>query len=168
MLGLTSGMRFGELRGLFWLDTELDRRMLRVQRALITGHGRQTFESPKTPGSRHCIDLTAKEVTALLRHRSHRRAEGFLVEGDTLVFTNGAGKPVNPSHLICRSFKPLLRHAGLPETTFHAATRHTSCRILLLQGVNSRAVNFNSAATPWPSLCKSAHTSYRGSETTGR
>ena len=31
VLGLTSGMRFGELRGLFWSDTDLDRRMLRVQ-----------------------------------------------------------------------------------------------------------------------------------------
>lgn len=50
VLGLTSGMRFGELGGLFWSD--LDRRMLRVQRALITGHGGQTLESPKTPGSR--------------------------------------------------------------------------------------------------------------------
>jgi integrase len=31
--------------------------------------------------------------------------------------------------------------AGLPETTFHAATRHTCCCILLLQGVNPRAVS---------------------------
>lgn len=141
VLGLTSGMRFGELGGLFWSDVDLDRRMLRVQRALITGHGRQTLEPPKTPGSRRRIDLTAKAVTALLGHREHRRAEGFPVEGDTLVFTNGAGKPVNSSHLSCRSFKPLLERAGLPETTFHAATRHTCCCILLMQGVNPKSVS---------------------------
>ena len=57
------------------------------------------------------------------------------------MFTNGAGNPVNPSHLICRSFKPLLKRAGLPETTFHAATRHTCCCILLMQGVNPKAVS---------------------------
>jgi integrase len=140
VLELTSGMRFGELGGFFWSDTDLDRRILRVQRALITGHGRQTLESPKTPGSRR-IDLTAKVVAALLRHRERRQAEGFPVEDNTLVFTNGSGKPVNPSHLICRSFKPLLKRAGLPETTFHATTRHTCCCILLLQGVNPRAVS---------------------------
>jgi integrase len=102
VLGLTSGMRFGELGGMFWSDTDLDRRMLRGQPALVTGHGRQTLEPPKTPGSR-CIDLTAKAVAVLLRHREHRRAEGFPVEGDTLVLTNGAGKPVNPPHLTRRS-----------------------------------------------------------------
>lgn len=57
------------------------------------------------------------------------------------MFTNGAGKLVNPLHLICRSFKPLLKRAGLPETTFHAATHHTCCCILLLQGVNPKAVS---------------------------
>jgi hypothetical protein len=101
---------------------ELDRRMLRVQRALITGHGRQTFESPKTPGSRHCIDLTAKEVTALLRHRSHRRAEGFLVEGDTLVFTNGAGKPVS------QPFAPDLSFVQAPAQTCGSAGDYLSRR----------------------------------------
>lgn len=60
---------------------------------------------------------------------------------DALVFINGAGKPLNPSHLITRSFKPLLRRAGLPGTTFHAATRHTCCCILLQQGVNPKAVS---------------------------
>lgn len=141
VLGLTSGMRFGELGGLFWSDTDLDRRMLRVQRALITGHGRQTLESPKTPGSRRRIDLTAKAVDALLRHRKQQQAEGFPVEGDVLVFTNRAGNPVNPSHLLYRSFKPLLKCAGLPDITFHAATRHTCCCILLMQGVNPKAVS---------------------------
>lgn len=64
----------------------------------------------------------------------------FPIEGDALVFTNGAGKPINPSHLLSRSFKPLLEHVGLPDTTFHAATRH-SCCILLMQGANPKAVS---------------------------
>ena len=141
VLGLTSGMRLGELGGLFWSDVDLTRRVLHVQRALITGHGKQTLEAPKTTGSRRGITLTAKAVDALLRHRERRRAEGFSVEGEALVFTNGAGKPINPSHLLYRSFKPLLKRAGLPDTTFHAATRHTCCCILLMQGVNPRVVS---------------------------
>ena len=141
VLGLTSGMRLGELGGLFWSDANLDRQVLHVQRSLITGHGRQTLESPKTPGSRRNIGLTIKAVDALLHHRERQRAEGFSGEGDTLIFINRAGNPVNPSHLLSRSFKPLLRRAGLPDTTFHAATRHTCCCILLMQGVNPKAVS---------------------------
>jgi integrase len=48
VLGLTSGMRFGELSGLFWSDTDLDRRMLRGQRALVTGHGGRP-SNPRRP-----------------------------------------------------------------------------------------------------------------------
>ena len=51
------------------------------------------------------------------------------------------GGPINPSHLLCRSFKPLLRRNGLPQTVFHAATRHTGCCILLAAGVNLRVVS---------------------------
>ena len=96
VLGLTSGMRLGELGGSFWSDTDLTRRVLHVQRALITGHGGQTLEPPKTPESRRSIGLTIKAVDALLHHRKRQRAEGFSVEGDALVFTNRAGNPINP------------------------------------------------------------------------
>src|SRR5215212_698915 len=140
VLGLTSGMRLGEIGGLFWSDLELDLRTLHVQRSLITGYG-QTFEPPKTPNSRRNVVLTETATEALLRHRERQAAEGFPVDGDALVFTNTAGKPINPSHLRCRSFKPILKRAGLPDTTFHAATRHTCCCILLAQGVNPRVVS---------------------------
>jgi integrase len=142
VLGLTSSMRLGELGGVFWSDVDLTRRrVLHVQRSLITGHGRQTLESSKTPGSRCGIVLTYKAANALLLHRKRQKAESLPVEGDTLVFTNRAGKPLNPSHLLSRSFKPLLKRAGLPDTTFHAATRHTCCCILLIQGVNPKVVS---------------------------
>jgi len=140
VLGLTSGMRFGEIGGLFWSDLDLDLGVLRVRRALVTGYG-QTLEAPKTPNSRRSVVLTQTAAEALLRHRERQAAQGFPVDGDALVFTNTVGKPINPSHLRCRSFKPILREAGLPDTTFHAATRHTCCCILLARGVNPRVVS---------------------------
>ena len=109
--------------------------------ALITGYGKQTFEAPKTSGSRRSIGLTNLAVEALERHRERQETEGLPVEGDKLVFANTVGKPINPAHLRRRSFKPILKRAGLPETTFHAATRHTCCCLLLMQGVNPRAVS---------------------------
>lgn len=140
VLGLTSGMRLGEIGGLFYSDLDLDRRTLHVQRSLVTGYG-QTLEPPKTPNSRRSVVLTERAKEALLGHRERQAAEGFPVKGQALVFTNTVGRPINPSHLLCRSFKPLLRKAGLPNTTFHAATRHTCCCLLLAQGVNPRVVS---------------------------
>ncbi len=70
VLGLTSGMRLGELGGLLWSDVDLARRVLHVHRALITGYGGQTFESPKTPGSRRSIGLTLKAVDGSARSQT--------------------------------------------------------------------------------------------------
>ena len=51
VLGLTTGARSGDLEGLYWSDMDLDQRVVRVQRALITGCRGQTFEPPKKGGS---------------------------------------------------------------------------------------------------------------------
>jgi integrase len=123
VLALT-GMRFGELGGLFYSDLDLSNREVRVRRALITGYGGQTLEAPKTSSSRRTITLTRKAVEALQQHREHQREAGMAAEGDALVFTNTAGGPLNPSHFTRRSFKPLLRRAGLPETNLCGNTTH--------------------------------------------
>ncbi len=60
--------------------------------------------------------------------------------GDTLVFTNSVGNPVNHSHFMRRHFKEVLKRADLPDTSWHAATRHTCTCILLLEGVNPKSV----------------------------
>lgn len=141
VLGLTTGMRLGELGGLVWSAVDMDARVVRVNRALITGYGGQSFESPKTAASRRTITLTTKAIAALVAHRERQRNARIPVEGETLVFTNTSGGPINPSHVTRRSFKPLLKCAGLPDTNFHAATRHTCCCLLLMAGVNAKAVS---------------------------
>lgn len=140
VLGLTSGARWGELNGLFWSDLDLDRRVMHIQRALVRGYGGYTFEEPKTRGSRRSVSLAKRALAALEQHRERQAAEGLPVEGDTLIFTNAVGKPIHQSNFIRRSFKPLLKRAGLPNTNWHAATRHTCTCILLLEGVNPKSV----------------------------
>lgn len=109
VLALTTGMRLGELGGLVWGSVDTDAHVVRVNRALVTGYGEQTFESPKTSGSRRTITLTSKAIQALRDHRERQQADGLPVDGNALVFTNTVGVPINPSHLMRRSFKPLLR-----------------------------------------------------------
>ncbi len=55
VLGLTSGARWGELNGLFWYDLDLDRRVMHIQRTLVTGYGGHTLEEPKTNTESGCI-----------------------------------------------------------------------------------------------------------------
>lgn len=140
VLGLTSGARWGELTGLYWSDLDLERGVMHIQRALVNGYGGHSFDTPKTTGSRRSVGLTNKATEALTRHRDHMRDEGHEVSGGALVFVNTLGKPLHASNFIRRSFKPLLRRAGLPDTNWHAATRHTCTCILLLEGVNPKSV----------------------------
>jgi integrase len=140
VLGLTSGARWGELAGLQWRDLNLDSRVMHIQRALVNGYGGHSFDTPKTSGSRRSVGLTALATDALVRHRERMREEGHRVSGDALVFVNTLGKPLHSSNFIRRSFKPLLRRAGLPDTNWHAATRHSCTCILLLEGVNPKSV----------------------------
>lgn len=139
VLAITTGMRQGELLGLFWSDLELSTRTIRVRRALVTGYG-QTYEAPKTKRSRRSIALTTKAASALEEHRERQRTAGLPIEGDMPVFTNSIGSPLHPKNVMDRSFKPLLRKAGLPDTTFHAATRHTAASLMLTQGVHPKVV----------------------------
>lgn len=140
VLGLTSGARWGELAGLFWSDLDLERRTMHIQRSLVNARGGLAFDTPKTKGSIRNVGLTALAMEALQRHRKKQGEEGFPVAGNALVFTNTFGKPLHQSNFIRRSFKPLLKRAGLPETNWHAATRHTCTCLLLLDRVNPKSV----------------------------
>ena len=140
VLGLSSGARWGELTGLMWGDLNLDSRVMHIQRALVNGYGGHTFDTPKTSGSRRSVGLTVKATDALIRHRDRMRDEGHKVGEDVLVFVNTLGNPLHSSNFIRRYFKPLLRRAGLPDTNWHAATRHSCTCILLLEGVNPKSV----------------------------
>lgn len=140
VLGLTSGARWGELTGLQWRDLDLERRIMHIQRALVNGYGGHSFDTPKTAGSRRSVGLTVLATDALIRHRDRMRDEGHRVDGDALVFVNTVGKPFHSSNFCRRYFKPLLKRAGLPNTNWHAATRHSCTCILLLEGVNPKSV----------------------------
>ncbi len=49
---------------------------------------------------------------------------GSLYQPGGLVFATESGALINPSNLRQRSFKPLLKRAGLPDICFHDL-RHT-------------------------------------------
>jgi integrase len=70
------------------------------------------------------------------------RRKAALADGESSsewVFSDLGGGPLRKSNLIRRSFKPLLRQAGLPDIRFHDL-RHTSATLLLARGTNPKIV----------------------------
>jgi integrase len=89
------------------------------------------------------IRLGVAAVEALKAHREHQAehiasAKGHWRDPD-LVFASTIGTPLDPSNLVDRSFKPLLKRAGLPEIRFHDL-RHACAILLLSEGVLVKVV----------------------------
>ena len=92
--------------------------------------------SPKSKMSRRSVKLPASVVSALIIHQEAMTQEGHKSE---FVFCNTIGKPLSPSNLVNRSFKPLLERAGLKSRRFHEL-RHTAATLLLSEGVHPKVV----------------------------
>ncbi len=105
--------------------------------------GRHTVGETKTRRGRRQVNLTPRTVSALKAHRRRQLEEKILLvepyEDHGLIFSTRVGTPVNPENLVNRSFKPLLKKAGLPEIRFHNL-RHTCATLLLGRGVHPKLV----------------------------
>jgi len=137
-------MRRGELLGLRWEDVSLERGMLHIRRTLTRARSKVALGELKTPKSRRSIKLTQGAVEALRAHLSCQMEEieqmGSLYQDNGLVFATQVGTLINPNNFIDRSFKPLLKRAGLPDVRFHDL-RHTCATLLLGRNVNPKIVS---------------------------
>jgi integrase len=129
VIAVHTGLRQGELLGLKWPDIDLDAGKLSVRRSLKVTENGLAFGPPKNKTSYRSVPLNKTAVAALRVHRVHQNAEILAAPEwrDTgLVFPNRVGKPINPSNLYHREYKPLLKRAGLEGEgfTFHSL-RHT-------------------------------------------
>ncbi|HSL00538.1 MAG TPA: site-specific integrase, partial [Rubrobacteraceae bacterium] len=138
VLALTTGLRQGELLGLRWEDVDLDGGELQIRRTLVTRSGEHTFGEPKTARGRRTVALVPMATDVLRSHRERQRDVGLWYPGG-LVFTTSKGTPVDPQNMTCRSFRPLLKRAGLPEIRFHDL-RHTAATLMLSGGVHPKIV----------------------------
>jgi integrase len=115
-----------------WSDVDLEAGTLRINRALSDGE----FATPKTPRSRRKVELSSTARVALRTHRKRQLEERMQKAGlwkdHGLVFPSTVGTPLSHRNLV-RSFKALLKRAGLPVGTRLYDLRHT-CATLLLNG----------------------------------
>ena len=95
----------------------------------------------KNPEGRREVALGPVALSALRRHRALQSEEklmlGPLYRDLGLVFATGHGTPIESSNLVGRSFKPLLRRAGLPDVRFHDL-RHTCATLMLSSGLSPK------------------------------
>jgi integrase len=131
---ITTGMRFGELLGLRWMDVQWNAGVIHVQRQMqdVPGEG-CVFVEPKTNAGRRTIKLGEGSLDLLRHHKQdqefQRKIVGQRWRGMDLVFTNSVGGPGVTSN-IRKEFHRVLDLAGLPQIRFHDL-RHTTASLLL-------------------------------------
>jgi integrase len=139
VVAVHAGLRPGELLALGWEDVDLDRGVLHVHRALSDGE----FTTPKTKRSRRRIDLSAGSIAALKKHRKRQLEEQMKKAGlwkdHGLVFPSSVGTPLSHRNVV-RSFKAVLKRAGLPATIRLYDLRHTCATLLLCRNVHPKYV----------------------------
>ena len=143
ILALTTGLRRGELLGLRWKDTDLNKGTITVSQGLVRVKGKGlVFQEPKTGLSNRTINIPPNVVKELKAHKSKQAEKklfmGPAYEDNDLVFAREDGKPIDPRGLT-RHFERALCRAGLPKICFHDL-RHTYATLSLEQGVSVRAI----------------------------
>jgi integrase len=137
VLGLTTGLRRGEMLALRWQDIDGDR--MRIERSLEqTKAGGLRFKSPKTKTSRRTISIPPAVVAELRGHRKAQQERWLAlglgkVRDDALVFATWEGKPRTPNAL-SKDWGEMMVRLGM-KITLHAL-RHTHASQLIAAGMD--------------------------------
>ncbi len=140
IVGLTTGLRPGELLGLRWDDVDLDAATLEV-----TGSLKREGSTLRLGGvkgglrrARRRLDLTARAVEALRSHRGAQRQLRLLVGPDWedlgFVFPTEVGTPAHPSGMN-RKLARVTERAGLGHWSMTELARHSAASLLSDAGV---------------------------------
>ena len=144
VLGITCGLRPGELLGLSWADIDLgaDPPTLAVVRSLKHDRTGTYLGEVKTASSRRVIALTDAAADVLASHRSRQNRERLLAGSDWhdngLVFANEVGGPWDPRNFR-RDFYAVTVAAGLGKLPPYVM-RHTAVTLLSREGVPAERI----------------------------
>ena len=110
-LDLATGLRRGELLGLKWTDVDLDRGILKIQRAISRQNGKVVEAPLKTKNAYRTLPLSADAISVLMQQR---RKTG----NSEWIFPSPTGGPMSPDSVL-HMLQRVLKRAGLPRIRFH-------------------------------------------------
>ena len=131
-LDLATGLRRGELLGLKWADVDLDRGVLKIQRAISRQNGKVVEAPLKTKNAYRTLPLSADAISVL-------KMQKCKVGNSEWVFPSPAGGPMSPDSVL-HMLQRVLKRAGLPRIRFHDL-RHTFATMALQNGVDVKTVS---------------------------
>ncbi len=142
-VGVSLGLRRGELMGLRWEDVDLRTGLMRVEHSLsrVPGVG-FVLGPPKSARSRRALWIPEICLQALRAHWdlevAARERLGSSWQESGYVFTAPRGGPLDPT-VLAHVFERLVAAAGVRRIRLHDL-RHTCASLLLAQGVAPRVV----------------------------
>ena len=131
-LDLATGLRRGELLGLKWTDVDLDRGVLKIQRAISRQNGKVVEAPLKTNNAYRPLPLSADAISVL-------KMQKCKVGNSEWVFPSPTGGPISPDSVL-HMLQRVLKRAGLPRIRFHDL-RHTFATMALQNGVDVKTVS---------------------------
>ena len=142
LLAFDSGARRGELLAARWCDLDLDRRTLRIERAVdeTEAHGVTIKDSPKNESSRRTITLSVQTIATLRAWRARQIEDrlklGAQLPADALIFPLSVETPTMPlrPREVTKAFSRLVKREGFAPFRFHDF-RHSCASHLLARGV---------------------------------
>jgi integrase len=139
VVGLSTGLRRGEMVALRWGDIDLDSGKITVERSLEQTNAGLATKAPKTKAGRRVVSIPPSVAAELRKHWRERQelrlALGFgKAAADDLVFARPDGSAWPPDSLTA-DWARTIRVLKLPKVTLHAL-RHTHVSQLIASGLD--------------------------------
>lgn len=139
LTALDTGARFGELAALTWADINFNTGEISITKSLSDVRGHFQIKETKSKAGQRRVKVSTTTLEALINLRL-MLPDNPTYQQDRLVFTDRSGHYLRLSNVTRRSFRPILKRAGLPQIRIHDL-RHTTATLLLSKGVNVKAIS---------------------------